>query len=68
MELAKSGSKIRITSLSPGMVQSEMTKNILNDNPHLTSEDIAKGIKYIITQPTHINVAEITLRPTGEVV
>ncbi|KAK9738767.1 short chain dehydrogenase [Popillia japonica] len=65
-ELAQSGSKIKITNLSPGLVESEMSDKILDKFPFIKSADIANGIKYVITQPQGVNVAEITLRPVGE--
>ncbi|GJQ80406.1 hypothetical protein Trydic_g12265 [Trypoxylus dichotomus] len=65
-ELAKSESKIRITSLSPGLVESEMSVRLLDKHPYMTSEDIGKAIKYIITQPAIVNITELTIRPTGE--
>ncbi|GJQ80407.1 hypothetical protein Trydic_g12266 [Trypoxylus dichotomus] len=67
-ELANSGSKIRITSISPGLVESEMTgTNILNIHPHLKSEHISAAVKFVITQPEIVNVTELTIRPTSEV-
>ncbi|KRT86925.1 dehydrogenase [Oryctes borbonicus] len=67
-ELANSGSQIRISSLSPGLVESEMTTSVINNHPHVKSEDIGKAVKYIITQPAAVNITELTVRPTGEVI
>ncbi|KAK9738771.1 short chain dehydrogenase [Popillia japonica] len=65
-EVATSGSKIKVTNLSPGLVESEMAQSFLDKYIYLKSEDIARGVKYIITQPPGVNVAQLTLRPTGE--
>ncbi|KAK9738769.1 short chain dehydrogenase [Popillia japonica] len=65
-ELATSGSKIRVTNLSPGLVESEMAAGLIDKYPYIKSEDIAKGVTYIISQPAGVNVAELTLRPAGE--
>lgn len=66
-ELASSGSKIRISSLSPGLVESEMTTSVINDHPYIRSKDIGKAVKYIVTQPAAVNITELTVRPTGEI-
>jgi NADP-dependent 3-hydroxy acid dehydrogenase YdfG len=33
----------------------------------LQADDIAAGIVYAVTQPRHVNVNEILIRPTGQV-
>jgi NADP+-dependent farnesol dehydrogenase len=66
--------KVRVTSLSPGFVKT----NILNsagfskevqdqffENPFIYPEDIADNIAYLLSTPSHVNIAEITIRPTG---
>ena len=32
----------------------------------LDAEDIAHGIVYAVTQPEHVNVNEVLIRPTGQ--
>lgn len=65
LELAKSGSKIRISSLSPGLVETDMSVAFHKDNPFIKSEDVANGVLYILSQPQNVNVAELTIRPNG---
>ncbi|KAK9731763.1 short chain dehydrogenase [Popillia japonica] len=67
-ELASTESKIRITSISPGAVQSEMSAPYLHLLPYIKPEDIGRAVIYILEQPPNVNVAELTLRPVGETV
>ncbi|KAJ3651596.1 hypothetical protein Zmor_017625 [Zophobas morio] len=70
------GLKIKITSVSPGFVATEMTlynKNntperveFLKSMPFLKAEDIADGIIYALSTPEHVQVHELTIRPLGE--
>ncbi|KAF2889127.1 hypothetical protein ILUMI_06844 [Ignelater luminosus] len=78
-ELNSIGSKIRITSLSPGSVKtefreaggyetSEEVKKFFDKAPMLTGEDIADAIIYILSTPPHVQIHELTIKPVGEAV
>lgn len=68
---------IRVTLVEPGMVASgfqdaagysdEMMQT-LNDKfgPLLHGEDIANAIHYVVTQPPHVHVSDIMIRPTRQ--
>ncbi|XP_060868227.1 farnesol dehydrogenase-like [Metopolophium dirhodum] len=62
------GLPIRITSISPGAVETEMTEELskLGVNKMLKSIDIAEAIIYALSAPQRVNVAEIIIRPTGD--
>ncbi|WP_066291916.1 SDR family oxidoreductase [Bacillus sp. FJAT-29937] len=61
-ELARTG--IRITNISPGMVDTDLSPNrATNDRKKLEAADIAKAVVYAVTQPDYVNVNEITVRP-----
>lgn len=61
-ELAKTG--IRSTSISPGMVDTAMTSDTdWGSRKMLEPKDIANAVVYALTQPSHVNVNEITVRP-----
>ncbi|HAY0836063.1 TPA: SDR family oxidoreductase [Staphylococcus aureus] len=61
-ELAKTG--VKITSISPGMVDTAITAAYNpTDRKKLEPQDIAEAVLYALTQPKHVNVNEITVRP-----
>ncbi|HDJ2623758.1 TPA: SDR family oxidoreductase [Staphylococcus aureus] len=61
-ELAKTGFKV--TSISPGMVDTAITAAYNpTDRKKLEPQDIAEAVLYALTQPKHVNVNEITVRP-----
>lgn len=61
-ELARTG--VRITNVSPGMVETKLSPNRqdMNRKP-LEPTDIANGVLYALSQPSYVNVNEITIRP-----
>lgn len=61
-ELAKAG--VKVTSISPGMVDTAITAAYNpSDRKKLDPQDIAEAVLYALTQPSHVNVNEITVRP-----
>ncbi len=61
-ELAKAG--VKVTSISPGMVDTAITATYNpTDRKKLEPQDIAEAVLYALTQPKHVNVNEITVRP-----
>lgn len=69
---------IRVTLIEPGIVETELrdhiphkeTQSMLNEAAsamrQLKSEDIAASILYAVSQPPHVNVNEILIRPTDQ--
>jgi NADP-dependent 3-hydroxy acid dehydrogenase YdfG len=72
-------SKIRVTLIEPGYVETELQGH--NTNPMiqaatekmradigqvLRAEDIANAILYSVSQPQHMSVNEVLVRPTGQ--
>jgi NADP-dependent 3-hydroxy acid dehydrogenase YdfG len=72
-------SNIRVTVVEPGMVDTELQGH--NEKPAvrealekfrnevgtvLEAEDVARGILYAVSQPEHVNVNEVLIRPTGQ--
>ncbi|HFN8598588.1 TPA: SDR family oxidoreductase [Staphylococcus aureus] len=61
-ELAKTG--VKVTSISPGMVDTAITAAYNpSDRKKLDPQDIAEAVLYALTQPSHVNVNEIIVRP-----
>lgn len=70
---------IRVTSIEPGAVTTELTNHIPDESTKkavkdwvatmaaLKSEDIANAIIYVLSQPQWVNVNELLLRPTDQV-
>ncbi|MFD2130086.1 SDR family oxidoreductase [Pseudogracilibacillus auburnensis] len=60
-ELAHTG--VRVTNISPGMVDTNLTRRHTIQRKPLAPEDLANAVFYALTQPTYVNVNEITVRP-----
>ena len=61
-ELARTG--VKVTSVSLGMVETPMTEgNDFGGRKKLDTRDIAEAVVYALTQPSHVNVNEVTVRP-----
>lgn len=60
-ELAYTG--VKVTNISPGMVDTRLINDYELKRKPLDASDIANAIYYAITQPEHVNLNEITIRP-----
>ncbi|WP_018924834.1 SDR family oxidoreductase [Salsuginibacillus kocurii] len=73
MEKELSGLGVRVTNISPGVVETELTTHITDEEvksrfegaemSSLQAEDIANAVGYAVTQPEEVNVNEVTVRP-----
>ena len=71
-----SGEGIRVTTIDPGMVETEFSivrfqdakraKSVYQGMTPLTPQDIADAIYYAATRPPHVNVEEMILMPTEQ--
>jgi NADP-dependent 3-hydroxy acid dehydrogenase YdfG len=69
---------IRVTIIEPGAVATELREHVPDADTRqridtwarsmrqLQSEDVAAAILYAVSQPPHVNVNEILLRPTDQ--
>ncbi|XP_072386595.1 farnesol dehydrogenase-like [Diabrotica undecimpunctata] len=72
-ELNALKSKIRVTSISPGIVDTEIIADfkaselfaVIKD-AMLKSEDIADAVLYVLSTPQHVQVHDIIIKPQGE--
>ena len=58
------GSGVRVTVVEPGMTDTPFFES-RPTNP-LEAEDIARGVLYAVSQPPHVSVNEILIRPTAQ--
>ncbi|KAF2893587.1 hypothetical protein ILUMI_12583 [Ignelater luminosus] len=80
-ELNSIGSKIKVTSVSPGVVTTEFVdacftgsrtspppelKEMVQELPSLQASDIADGVLYVLATPPHVQDHELMIRPVGE--
>lgn len=67
------GRQVRVGLVEPGMTQTEMTRGGQAASAHglpperwLRAEDIARSLAFMVTQPAHVAVNEIMVRPTAQ--
>lgn len=71
------GTNIRVTEISPGLVETEFSlvrfkgntekaQKTYEDVKALTPEDIADVIRYAINCPPHVNISEVIIMPTAQ--
>ena len=72
------GHGVRISLVEPGAVDTELRTHITQEEARSTaeqfagqirqlqSEDIARAIRYVVTQPAHVAVNEVLVRPTDQ--
>jgi NADP-dependent 3-hydroxy acid dehydrogenase YdfG len=58
------GSGIRVTLIEPGMVDTPFFDN--RPQGALAPDDIARAVMFALTQPPHVDVNEILVRPTAQ--
>jgi NADP-dependent 3-hydroxy acid dehydrogenase YdfG len=62
--LELNGTGVRVTLIEPGMVDTPF----FDDRPRdaLAPDDIARAVLYAVTQPPHVDVNEMLVRPTSQ--
>ncbi|XP_055845278.1 farnesol dehydrogenase [Episyrphus balteatus] len=70
-EFLKNKSKVRITSISPGIVNTDILPTEIQTvvkqfMPMLKSEDVADAVLYAISTPDNVQVHNIIIKPMGE--
>ncbi len=58
------GTGIRVTLIEPGMVDTPFFDNPVSDA--LEPDDIARAVLYAVSQPPHVDVNEILVRPVAQ--
>ena len=75
-ELRAADSPIRITAVSPGIVKTEFAqkyhqsaekaKETYGQFPVLQAVDVANTVAYVLSQPAHVEINDILVRPTRQ--
>lgn len=70
------GTGLRVSSVSPGMVETEFSlvrlkdeakaKQIYADMKPLSAQDVAEAIEWCLSRPQHVNIQDIILYPTQQ--
>jgi NADP-dependent 3-hydroxy acid dehydrogenase YdfG len=55
---------VRVTLIEPGMVDTPFFDNPVENA--LEPDDIARAVMYAVSQPPHVDVNEILIRPTAQ--
>ncbi len=64
-EMAATG--VRVTLVEPGVVDTPFWDNLQKPcTAELQPDDIARAVMYAVSQPAHVDVNEILIRPTGQ--
>jgi NADP-dependent 3-hydroxy acid dehydrogenase YdfG len=58
------GTGVRVTLIEPGMVDTPFFSKRPNDA--LVAEDVARAVMFAVSQPPHVDVNEILVRPTAQ--
>ncbi|KAH8306851.1 hypothetical protein KR018_008049 [Drosophila ironensis] len=58
--------KIKVTSVSPGVTDTEILPPGYDTLPMMRPEDVADGILYALGTPPHVQVHQLTIKPLGE--
>lgn len=77
MKLDTHGTAIRISSVNPGLVETEFSevrfrgdmnraKQVYQGMQPLTGEDIAEIVLFCVTRPAHVNISQIGVIPTDQ--
>ena len=62
------GTGVRVTLVEPGIVDTPFWDNLQKPDSakELQADDIARAVMFAVSQPPHVDVNEILIRPTGQ--
>ena len=59
------GTGVRVTVIAPGVVETPFFENVPLAEP-LVADDVARAVLFAVSQPPHVDVNEILVRPTAQ--
>jgi NADP-dependent 3-hydroxy acid dehydrogenase YdfG len=59
------GTGVRVTVIAPGVVDTPFFEQVPLDSP-LVADDVARAVLFALSQPRHVDVNEIVVRPTAQ--
>lgn len=65
VRLELDGSGVRVTVIAPGLVDTPFFAQVPLETP-LQPEDVAAAVMYALSQPRHVDVSEVLVRPTAQ--
>nr|QYV43145.1 FOLD3 [Colaphellus bowringi] len=65
-ELNSLKSKIKVTSVSPGLVATDLIARLPAGLPTLQATDVADAVLYVLSTPPHVQIQELTIKPLNE--
>ncbi|XP_046393904.1 farnesol dehydrogenase-like [Ischnura elegans] len=73
-ELLEAKSKIRVTSISPGLVRTNIAessgrpnaKEFMANRPIIRADDVTSSVIHALAAPPDVQIAEVIVRPVGE--
>ena len=77
MRIDLKGTRVRVSNVDPGMVESEFSlvrfhgdqeraAKVYRNFPPLQTADVADAVLYCVTRPAHVNISELVLWPTDQ--
>ncbi|MBE8522543.1 SDR family oxidoreductase [Amycolatopsis sp. H6(2020)] len=61
------GTGVRVTLINPGITDTDILSDEQRKKPHLEPGDVGRAVLYALQQPPSVDVNEILVRPTGQV-